>query len=410
MILFFSTRLKINHLTKNNKIILNDMKTQKRKYKRKTRKGGTRETDIEEVSNDGMALEKYPELQKDKEVCILAVRQNGDAIRFVSAEIIDKTIALLAVNDSGILLEFVPNRLKNEEIIIMALLQNKHALQFIPDNLKHMYAYSIDSIVDNQQQIDALNKRLGIRDPLTPEQIKTEQRLYPYDKFMTPSDQIHLEGGDTVTIYIDLHGSMSMTPIPAKPTNTVIGSSVGLCSFGNPGKELQRLNHIKEIYATHPISEANRIYNDIFKEVVDISTTQLLDDKDGLQEAHPEMYWPVIQHQYITNSLNTDFIRTYNTERYYSISGESSCAMGIYIVHTTNERLADSVRRLPLMHTALPAGDFVPITQEEFNILQSQNLMNVSVATTILDGGMPSEMTNHFIHMQSILPFHIIFL
>jgi hypothetical protein len=348
----------------------------------------TKEMAISAVSQYGYTLQYVPDELMDKKIVLTAVKKYGPAIEYAPEALIDHEIALLAVTHKGMALKYVPDRLKNKEVIITAVLQDKKALQFVPDVLKRTYAYDIDSILGKYaqpQKTEELHDRIANYDQRTPEEIDDEPLLYPYDKFMTPSEQISLEGGDTVTIYIHMHGTMSMTPIPARPTNTVLGTSVGLCSFSVIGDELSRLNKIKEIYTTHPISEANRLYNDIYKIRVDISGAL---QNPVLQTADPTKSWPVLQHQYITQSLKTNFIRSYKTERYYSVSGKSSLVYGLYVIHTTNESLLDAIKRLPLTRTVLPTGDFHPITQEDFDALQSQNINNVSVANAILDGGM----------------------
>jgi hypothetical protein len=107
-------------------------KTQKHKYKRK---GGTRETDIADVTENGLALQKYPLLQKDKEVALLAVRQNGRAMQFVPAEIRDREMALIAVNIDGSNLRHVPEGLIDREMALIALKSGGY-LASVPEGLR----------------------------------------------------------------------------------------------------------------------------------------------------------------------------------------------------------------------------------------------------------------------------------
>lgn len=212
-----------------------------------------------------------------------------------------------------------------------------------------------------------------------------------------PVPELNIRGNDTVTIYIDMHSSMDMTPLQSMPTHTVFGSSIGLCQFSNRENPLVGLNRLKQLYQTHRIHEANAMYN--FSPQVNpafpLSIQTILPlYKKVLQEAYPEESWDEIEQKYITQSKNTNFLRVYKTDKTYSIENdELTNRQGLYVIHTTNAYLQSALVRMSnvpiesyavsILESSIPA-----LNKHEFESLQQQNLNNVHVASIIHSDGM----------------------
>ena len=69
-----------------------------------------------------------------------AVRQNGIALRYVSAELkADRSIVMAAVKQFGWALAYAPSELADREIIMLAVAQCGSALQFASDENELMW-------------------------------------------------------------------------------------------------------------------------------------------------------------------------------------------------------------------------------------------------------------------------------
>jgi hypothetical protein len=328
------------------------------------------------VRNYGPSLAYIPPKLQNKEIFLSAINNRGASLGFVPIDLMDDDIVLAAVNQSGTALQFVPENLRTKEVVVAALSNNIHALEFLSTEL--IQSYDIET-----QFPQIMHKRLAreLNERIATHTEDMEGDRYPYDKYMTQEDQLQLDGEDIVTIYISMHGGIKMSPLPKMPTNTVLGSSVGLCQLTED--VLTRLTMLKELYSTHVPSIANETYNRTYHTRVN-AVALLTSNKAALQVVHPDKTSEEIQQMYLTQARQTNFIRSYKTDRIYSVQNDTkNLVMGIYIVNTNNVRLRDAMSGVPPIHVPVPVSR--NITQETFDILQSQNLNNVHVATAILD-------------------------
>jgi hypothetical protein len=88
---------------------------------------------LEAVKNNGGALKYVSEKLKDYTICLEAVKNNGDALAFVPEKIKDYNLCLKAVKNNGKALEFV--NLMDKKICLEAVKNNGNALEFVLENL-----------------------------------------------------------------------------------------------------------------------------------------------------------------------------------------------------------------------------------------------------------------------------------
>ncbi len=60
---------------------------------------------------------------KDKEICLVAAKQEGKALQHVPKEVMDREICLEAVKQTGIALQYVPENIMDKEICLVAVKQ-----------------------------------------------------------------------------------------------------------------------------------------------------------------------------------------------------------------------------------------------------------------------------------------------
>jgi hypothetical protein len=84
------------------------------------------------VRQNGQALEYIPELLRTEAICLEAVRQNGQALKYVPESLMTEDICFTAVQNEGQAICDVPEFLKTEKICITAVKQNGYALRNIP--------------------------------------------------------------------------------------------------------------------------------------------------------------------------------------------------------------------------------------------------------------------------------------
>ena len=82
------------------------------------------------VKDDGYALKYVKDEFKTAEVCLIAVKNDGIALQFVPEHIKTAEICLAAVTRDGLALEYVND--KTPAIIAMALRVDSNAKQFLP--------------------------------------------------------------------------------------------------------------------------------------------------------------------------------------------------------------------------------------------------------------------------------------
>jgi hypothetical protein len=89
------------------------------------------------VQKDGKLLLFVPPELIDEPLCLLASKQNPEAIQFIPDQFKTEKMILQAVQHNGKLLEFVPHHLKIPPLFKIAFKQNPAAIEFIvPDTLK----------------------------------------------------------------------------------------------------------------------------------------------------------------------------------------------------------------------------------------------------------------------------------
>ena len=101
----------------------------------------TSEICLTAVEQDGMALEHVPKDLKTPEIHLAAVKQNGDALRYVPKDFRTPEICLAAVKQDGWALRYVPKDLRTEEICLAAVKHDswvlrRWALEYVPEDLK----------------------------------------------------------------------------------------------------------------------------------------------------------------------------------------------------------------------------------------------------------------------------------
>ena len=84
------------------------------------------------VEKDGWNLAYFPETAHTAEICDIAVRHNGRALKLVASHLITETLCTAAVRQNGIALEHVPAALCTPEICQIAVEQDPWALEFVP--------------------------------------------------------------------------------------------------------------------------------------------------------------------------------------------------------------------------------------------------------------------------------------
>ena len=88
------------------------------------------------INNDGNAVSDVPEKYKTKELYELAVQENGLNLYHVPEEYRTKELCEIAIQNNGNALEYVPQELRTQELCEMAVKQNGWALYYIPEKYK----------------------------------------------------------------------------------------------------------------------------------------------------------------------------------------------------------------------------------------------------------------------------------
>ena len=119
------------------------------------------------VKQNGRALDYVPARYKTKEFCELAVSHNGYALKYVPNTFFKKykdyNICKLALEQNGLFLEYVPEKLKTPEICEIAVKQNLWALGYVPEKLK------------TKELCELTVKQNGIALKYIPEELKTKE-------------------------------------------------------------------------------------------------------------------------------------------------------------------------------------------------------------------------------------------
>jgi len=93
---------------------------------------------VQKVSEKGLRLQSLVDFKTNREVVLAAVKQNGLALGFATAELrVDKGLVLAAVVQNGLALEFATAELQaNNRVVLAAVKQNGLALGFATAELQ----------------------------------------------------------------------------------------------------------------------------------------------------------------------------------------------------------------------------------------------------------------------------------
>jgi hypothetical protein len=96
-------------------------------------------------------LHYVPDELRTKELCEIAVKQDGNTLVFVPLELKTKELCELAVKNNGNALRYVPLKLRTKELCELAVKNNGNALRYVPEEYqtKRIYEFAIkdDSII-----------------------------------------------------------------------------------------------------------------------------------------------------------------------------------------------------------------------------------------------------------------------
>ncbi len=70
-----------------------------------------------------------------EQVCLEAVKQNGEALYYVPEHLKTERICLEAVKQNGYALQFVPEHLITEQVCLEAVKQNEWSIRYVPEHL-----------------------------------------------------------------------------------------------------------------------------------------------------------------------------------------------------------------------------------------------------------------------------------
>ena len=87
------------------------------------------------IKQNGSSLYYVPECLKTPEFCEVAVKNYGHALQFVPDEIITKELCELAIKQNGNNLAYVPDEYVTKEICKLAVKNNSNALRYVPDEI-----------------------------------------------------------------------------------------------------------------------------------------------------------------------------------------------------------------------------------------------------------------------------------
>ena len=92
------------------------------------------------VQQNGRALDYVPARYKTKEFCELAVSHNGYALKYIPNTFFKKykdyNMCKIAVEQNGLSLEYVPEKLKTPELCELAVKQYGWTLEYVPEKLR----------------------------------------------------------------------------------------------------------------------------------------------------------------------------------------------------------------------------------------------------------------------------------
>jgi hypothetical protein len=180
-----------------------------------------------------------------------------------------------------------------------------------------------------------------------------------------------------VTIYISMHGEALLTK-PIYDSNTVISSSIGLCQVDSFDlkEKIDRINYAKSIYSKYPISEANSLYIkhawNPYKGAFALNLKSLL--TPSFSQDYPNETRIDIARRYLKSYSEEDYIRSYTTDKKYTIEPDGEEFMGVYFIHSNVP--------MPALYTT--CDDLIPDKSDKKYVqLQRYNLLNEDYARRI---------------------------
>ena len=99
------------------------------------------EAQLNMVKTNGMAI-KHVENQTAK-LAVLAVRDDGYALKYVKDEFKTPEVCLIAVQNDGIALQFVPDHLRTPEVCLAAVTRDGLALEYVREKTPVVVAMAI---------------------------------------------------------------------------------------------------------------------------------------------------------------------------------------------------------------------------------------------------------------------------
>ena len=78
-----------------------------------------------------------------EELCLIAVKQYWDALRYVPKHLRTEQICLIAVKQYGRALYYVPEHLRTEQLCLIAVKQTWKAFEFVPEKIRNKFIQSI---------------------------------------------------------------------------------------------------------------------------------------------------------------------------------------------------------------------------------------------------------------------------
>lgn len=88
---------------------------------------------IELVKRNGLYLGMIPKKhRKNENIYMTAIKQNGEAINFISESLRTKPLFLIAIKNNGLALAYIPKKLRTYDICAAAIRNNPHAQIYVP--------------------------------------------------------------------------------------------------------------------------------------------------------------------------------------------------------------------------------------------------------------------------------------
>ena len=111
------------------------MKTRHRRNRRKTKKGGTKEADLQSVRKDGLHLQKIK--NKDFDIVLEAVKQNGEALQYAEGFNDNDVIVDHAISQNIHAFKYVSPRFANSiELVRKVVVMDPYLLEYASPEIK----------------------------------------------------------------------------------------------------------------------------------------------------------------------------------------------------------------------------------------------------------------------------------